>query len=69
MTDDLAQIATLTETDPCATPLSAITLITYLDGDGEECMGMATHGDSTVTSRVGLLTWATYRLLTDPEDT
>lgn len=62
---DLAALAEIAAAPEGSTPLSAVVVVAYLDNEGDECMGFSTHGDSTLTNLLGLMTWAQMRLLID----
>ena len=62
---DLSDLAELAEAPDGSTPLAALIVVSYLDEDGRECMGLATRGEMTTTDAVGCLAWAQHNILTE----
>lgn len=62
---ELAALAGMAEAPDGSTPLAAIVICTYLDDNGDECLGLATRGTATTTDIVGSLVWAQHQLLTE----
>ena len=44
-------------------PLSGVTVIAYLDEDGENMFAFATHGDALRSSVIGLLAMVSHQLV------
>jgi hypothetical protein len=63
--ENLTALAEMAEAPEGSTPLAAAVVVSYLDADGEPCMGLSAQGDTTVTDLLGLLTWAQMSLFTD----
>lgn len=60
-----AQIADLEETD---IPYAAVTIVGYIDVDGEQGWTLRTDGDNPMSTFIGLLNMATHSLMHEAED-
>ena len=60
--ESLGKAAELVDLPPDAMAEYGITVISYLDADGEAMFGFQTHGDRSMTALVGLLTMTIHRL-------
>lgn len=61
----LPEVAEIAAVPEGATPLAAAIVVSYLDDEGDECIGLSTHGDSTLSNLLGLLAWAQMSLYAD----
>lgn len=64
----LPEVADLASVPDGGTPLAAVIVVTYLDDQGDECLGLSTHGDTTLSDLLGLLGWAQMSLYADHGD-
>jgi len=59
----LPQAADLCEVPLDAIPDGGVTVVAYVDEDGDEAYGIATHGDGSVSKIVGLLNLAAHDIM------
>lgn len=64
----LPEVADIASVPEGSTPLAAIVVVTCLDDEGDECLGLSTHGETTLSDLLGLLSWAQMSLYNDHGD-